>query len=220
MAQIKKGDFIEIEFTGRVADTGEVFDTNIKSDAEKAKLDIKNIKPFIMSVGSLMLPEGFDEDLIGKEPEKKYSIELLPEKAFGKRDSKLVRMIPTKLFHEQKINPEKGMQLALDGQIVKVLSNSGGRTLVDFNNPLSGKKVSYEYKINRLVIDEKERVDAIQEFLFRKKFDFEKKDNKIIFKVEKQFDPFVKVFAPKFKEILGLEVESEIIEKKEVKKNS
>jgi FKBP-type peptidyl-prolyl cis-trans isomerase 2 len=213
MTQIKKGDFIEIEFTGKIADTGEVFDTNIKADAEKANLEIKNIKPFILSVGNLMLPKGFDEDLIGKETEKPYSIEVNPEKAFGKRDSGLVRMIPTKLFHEQKINPEKGMQLALDGQLVRILSNSGGRTLVDFNNPLAGKKVVYDYKINRIVTEEKEKVDSLQEFLFRKKFEFEKKDNKIVFKLEKQFDPFVKLFAPKFKEILGLEVESEIIEK-------
>lgn len=213
MTQIKKGNFVEIEFTGKIADTDEVFDTNIKADAEKANLDIKEIKPFVLSVGSLMLPEGFDEDLSGKEIGKRYVVEVAPEKAFGKRNSKLIRMIPTKLFHEQKIKPERGMQLALDGQLVKVLSDSGGRTLVDFNNPLAGKKISYEYRLNRLVTDEKEKIDAVQDFLFKKKFDFEKKDGKIIFKVEKQFEPFVKVFAPKFKEILGLEVESEVVEK-------
>lgn len=218
MVKINKGDFVEIEFTGRIADTGEVFDTNIKADAEKAKLDIKDIKPFILSVGNSMLPEGFDKDLVGKEIKKQYSVEVTPEKAFGKRDSKLIRMIPAKLFHEQKINPERGMQLALDGQLVRVLSNSGGRTLVDFNNPLAGKKVIYEYKINRMVTEDKEKIDSLQEFLFRKKFDFEKKENKIIFKIEKQFEPFIKIFAPKFKEILGFEVESEIIDKKKESK--
>jgi hypothetical protein len=36
-------------------------------------------------------------------------------------------MVPTRLFLEQRINPQRGMQLNLDGQIVKILSNSGGR---------------------------------------------------------------------------------------------
>ncbi len=218
--EIKKGDFIEIEFTGKIADTGEVFDTNIKADAKKAELDIKEFKPFILSVGHKMLPEGFDEDLIEKEEGKNYSVEIFPEKAFGKRDLKLIRMIPTKLFHEQKIEPQRGMRLALDGQIVKILSNSGGRTLADFNNPLAGKKITYDYKINRLVTDEKEKIDAVQEFLFRKKFDFEKKENKIIFKIEKQFEPLIKLFAPKFKEILEKEIEGKIIKKGETKKEN
>ena len=216
---IKKNDFVEIEFTGKITNTDEVFDTNIKADAEKAGLEIKNIKPFILSVGHKMLPEGFDTDLEGKEIAKGYTVELTPEKAFGKRDPQRVRMIPTKHFHEQKIDPQKGMQLSLDGQLVKILSSDRGRTLVDFNNPLAGKNIIYTYKINKIVEDEKEKINALQEFLFRQQFDFEVKDKTLTFKIEKQFEPFVKIFAPKFEEILGLKTESQITEKsKEDKK--
>lgn len=212
---LKKNDFVEIEFTGNITDTDEIFDTNIKPDAEKAGLDIKNIKPFILSIGNHMLPKGFDEDLEGKERGKSYTLNLKPEDAFGKRDPKMVRMVPTKLFHEQKINPQRGMQLSLDGRLVRVLSSDRGRTLVDFNNPLAGKKVTYKYKVNKIVTDEKEKIDALQEFLFRKKFEFDKTDKIVTFNVEKQMEPFVKMFAPKFEEILGLKVESKIVEKEE-----
>jgi len=214
---IKKGDFIEIEFTGKIKDGGEVFDTNVKRVAEENNFEIKNIKPFILAIGQKMLPKGFDEDLEGKEAGKEYTLELKPEEAFGKRNREMIKMIPTKRFLEQRINPERGMQLSLDGQLVKVLSNSGGRTLVDFNNPLAGKEVIYEYKILREVKDQKEKIDGLQDFLFKKVFDFEIKNQKIIFKVEKQFEPFVKVFSSKFKEVLGLEVNAEIIEKKKEK---
>jgi len=211
---VKKGDFVEIEFTGSIANTDEIFDTNIKEDAEKAGLDIKNPKPFILSVGYRMLPKGFDENLKGNETGKSYTIELEPEDAFGKRNSNLVRMVPTKFFHEQKIEPKRGMKLSVDGQLVTILSSDRGRTLVDFNNPLSGKKIIYKYKINRIVKDEKEKINALQDFLFKKRFEFSKKGKKLAFKVEKQFEPFVKMFAPKFKEILGIEIESEIVEEK------
>ncbi|MBU2576820.1 MAG: peptidylprolyl isomerase [Nanoarchaeota archaeon] len=217
---IKKNDFIEIEFTGNITNTDEIFDTNIKEDVEKGGLDIKDIKPFVLSVGHKMLPSGFDKDIEGKEPGKSFTVDIKPEDAFGKRNPQMVRMIPTKLFHEQKIEPQRGMQLALDGQLVKILSSDRGRTLVDFNNPLAGKKITYKYKINKLITDEKEKIDALQEFLFRKKFDFDKTDKTVTFKIPKELEPFVKMFAPKFEEILGLKVESKIVEAKSEEKKS
>jgi|TARA_B100001971_G_C18217332_1_gene554755 FKBP-type peptidyl-prolyl cis-trans isomerase SlyD len=220
MVKIKQNDFVEIEFTGKIAETGEIFDTNIKEEAKKAGLDIKNIKPFLLSIGHKMLPPGLDKDLGGKEIGKNYSIEINPENAFGKRNPEMIRMIPTKLFHKQNINPERGTQLTLDGQLVRVLSNSSGRTLVDFNNPLAGKKIKYDYKIIRKIKEQKEKVDAIQEFLFRRKFEFDIKDKKIIFKVKKEEEVFIKMFQPKFKEILGMEIEGKITEEENKGKNS
>jgi len=211
---IKKNDFVEIEFTGNITGTDEIFDTNIEADAKKAELDLKNLKPFILSVGHKMLPNGFDADLEGKEAGKSYTLDLKPEDAFGKRNPQMIRMIPTKHFHEQKIDPQRGMQLALDGQLVKILSSDRGRTLVDFNNPLAGKPVTYTYKINKTITDQKQKIDALQDFLFRKTFDFEVKEKTVTFKIEKQFEPFIKLFAPKFEEILGLKIESQIIEDK------
>lgn len=211
---IKKNDFVEVEFTGNITGTDEIFDTNIKADAEKAGLNIKDIRPFVLAVGHQMLPKGLDAGLEGKEEGKSYTIELKPEDAFGKRDPQLVRMISTKLFHEQKIDPKKGMQLSLDGQLVKILSSDRGRTLVDFNNPLAGKNVTYKYKINKSITDEKEKIDALQDFLFRRKFDFDKKDKTVTFKITKELEPFVKMFAPKFEEILGLKIESKVVEEK------
>ena len=214
---IKKNDFVEVEFTGNITGTDEIFDTNIEADAKDAGMDLKNIKPFTLAVGHKMLPTGFDNDLIGKEAGKEYTVNLKPEDAFGKRNPQMIRMIPTKQFIEQKINPVRGMQMALDGQLVKVLSSDKGRTLVDFNNPLAGKKVTYIYKINKIVTDQKEKINALQEFLFRRNFEFEVKDKTVTFKVDKQFEQFVKMFAPKFEEILEMKIEAEVIEPKEEK---
>lgn len=211
---INKNDFIEIEFTGKVTDTEEIFDTNIESDAKSANLNLKNINPFILSVGNKMLPEGFDDDIIGKEIGKQYILNLKPEKAFGKRNPQMVRMIPTKFFYEQNINPARGMQLNLDGRLVRVLSSDNGRTLVDFNNPLAGKSVTYAYKINKIITNQDEKINSLQNFFFRKMFEFDLKEKTLTFKIDKKYDPFVRMFASKFKEILGLEVKTQIIETK------
>ncbi|MFH0808476.1 MAG: FKBP-type peptidyl-prolyl cis-trans isomerase [archaeon] len=208
---IKKNDFIEIDFTGKIANTSEIFDTTIEADAKSAGFKTQGIKPHIISVGHKMLPEGFDNNLIGKEENKEYILNLKPEQAFGKRNSQLVRMIPTKHFHEQKINPVKGMQISLDGQLTKILSSDKGRTLVDYNNPLAGKSVTYTYKINKTITDQKEKIIALQEFLFRQIFDYEIKDKTITFKIPKEAEQFIKMFSQKFEEILGLKIETEAI---------
>jgi FKBP-type peptidyl-prolyl cis-trans isomerase 2 len=216
MANIAKNDFVEIEFVGKVKDTKEVFDTNSKVEIEKNKLDFE-AKPYIICVGKNMAILGLDKALEGKEVEKDYESEFKPEEAFGKRNPAMVRMIPLKVFIDQKIMPQKGMQLSLDGTVVKVISVSGGRVLVDFNNPLAGKIVTYKYKILRKVEDQKEKVNALQEFFFRKNFDFEVKEKEVIFKVDKGLGKFIEMMSKPFEDILGLKIKSEEIEKKEEK---
>ena len=212
--KISKKDFIEIEYTAKLKDNGQIFDTNIKEDAEKAGLKIEDLKPFIFSVGHGMIIKGLDQDIENKEIGKKYISEFKPELAFGKRNPALTRMIPLSIFTEQKIQPQRGMQVDLGGQVAKILSVSGGRILVDFNNPLAGRDVVYEFKINRKVNDLKEKINALQDFFLRKRFDFELKDKDVIFKVPEKIIKFIEVFSKHFEEILGIKIKAEKQEQK------
>ena len=222
---LKKKDFIEIEFTGKVKD-GEIFDSNIKEDLKNANLNFEP-KPFIFGLGEKMFLEGIEDFLVGKEVGE-YEVELPPEKAFGNRNSSLVKIISTRVFKENKLNPIPGMMFNLDGRAVKILSVSGGRITVDFNNPLAGKNVVYKIKVLRKVDDLNEKAKALIEFLFKKNLEFEIsssknqiKGKKIIIKVEKGLLELVKLFSEKFKSALGLELEVIEIEdnKKEPEKN-
>ena len=179
-----------------------------REEAEKMGLDA-DVRPIIISVGNQMLLKGFDEALEGKEIGKKYTVNLSPEKAFGKRNPSMIKIIPIKAFREKEINPVPGMTLHLDQYIVKILSVSGGRVIVDFNNPLAGKEISYEFTAGKKIEDDKEKINALQDFFFRKRFDFEIKDKKVIFKDE-TIKPFVEIFRQKFKDITGFEFEVEV----------
>jgi FKBP-type peptidyl-prolyl cis-trans isomerase 2 len=205
--KISAKDFIEIEFTGRVKD-GEIFDSNIKQDLEKSNLKIEQ-KPLIICIGERMFLKEIDDFFVGKEIGKEYNLELTPEKAFGKRNSALVKIIPLKIFHERQLNPHPGMMFNFDGYIAKVISVSGGRVITDFNNPLAGRDVVYKLKINRKISDLNEKIDSFVQFFFRKKIGFEIKDKKLILKLENQYADFVKMFAPKFKELFDLDLEIE-----------
>ncbi len=146
----KKSDFIEIEFTGRVKN-GEIFDSNIKEDLEKLHSGHSHAletKPFVLCLGEQMFLKSIEDFLIGKDIGK-YEIELSPEKAFGRREPKLIMRIPMKIFREQKINPVQGEVFNFDGKPAKILAVSGGRVMADFNSPLAGKEVIYQLRVNR-----------------------------------------------------------------------
>lgn len=206
----QKKDFIEIEFTGKIKN-GEIFDSNIKKDLEQLNPEA-NPKPLIFSLGEGMFLKGIDDFLIGKEIGK-YEIELSPEKAFGPRLKEFIQMVPIKLFKSQNINPFPGAVFNFDGKIAKVLTVSGGRVIVDFNNPLAGKTVIYGVNVLRQVVDLSEKIKSLISFLFRRDFNFSVQDNKVIIEAEKEFFQFIKMFSEKFKDIIGMDLEVKEIEK-------
>jgi FKBP-type peptidyl-prolyl cis-trans isomerase 2 len=197
---IKKGDFIELEFSGW--SNGELFDSTKKEDLEAmgSKEEGKNSK---IIVGQKLLVPGFDKALEGKEIGKEYEISLTPEEGFGKRNREFVKILPLKVFTEKQITPQPGMTLALDQSLVRVLAVSGARVSVDFNNPMAGKNLKYKFKIIKKIEDEKEKAEVVFEIFFRQVPDFEIKENKIVVNGEKNLEIFVNAFKDKFKDFLG-----------------
>jgi len=208
---LNKKDFVKIEFTGRTKE-GDVFDSNVKEILEKT--NVKGYpKPFVFCLGEGMFIKGIDEFLIGKDVGE-YDVSLKPEEAFGKRDPKLIQMIQKKEFIKHNLNPIPGAVFNFDGKIAKVLTVSGGSVMIDFNNPLAGKEVDYKIKVLEKVEDLNEKIEALNDFLFRKNFEFEIKDKKLIMKVPKEAVKFVEMFKDKYKEILNLNLYIEEIEEK------
>jgi FKBP-type peptidyl-prolyl cis-trans isomerase 2 len=206
----QKKDFIEIEFTGRVKE-GDIFDSNIKKDLEKLHAGHSHAietKPLIFCLGEGMFLKAIDDFLIGKpETSASYNIELTSDKAFGKRMPQLVQPIPMKVFKNSNVNPVPGAMFNFDGKIAKILSVSGGRVMVDFNNPLAGKTVVYDINVLGKIDNLNEKIKSFIEFLFRKELKFSIENEKIVIEAEKEMVKFIEMFAGKFKEIFDLDLE-------------
>jgi len=198
---IKKNDFVELKFTG--TQDGNIFDTTNPKEAKQIGINA-DVKPFIICVGNDMVLKGLDKELPGKEVGKEYNIHLTPDKAFGKRNPQLVKLIPMRVFREKNINPMPGMAFQLDANIVKIISVSGGRVMVDFNNPLAGKEVDYKYKITKIIEDSKEKINALQDYFFKRRFEFNIDGKKVIFK-NPNIKPLLEMMSEKFKEMTGFE---------------
>ena len=212
---LQKKDFVEIEFVARVKD-GEVFDSNLKEELEKLHHghDHKiETKPFTFCLGEGMFLKGVDEFLIGKELGK-HKINLGPEKAFGKRDPKLIRIVPLNEFKKNNFNPIPGSVFDFDGKVAKILTVSSGRVIVDFNHPLAGKNVEYDVNVLKKVEDLNEKIKSLNEFFFQNNFPFKVEGKKLIVEIPKGAKQFVELFKGKYKELLDLEITGKEIEEK------
>jgi len=159
---IKKDDFVEIEFTGKLVDEGLIFDTTDEKTAKDNEIynEQQSYGPVTIIIGTNQVVSGLDKFLEGKEPGD-YKVNLGPEEGFGKKRTDLLRLIPTKIFIKQQINPMPGLPINIDGLNGIIKTVSGGRCIVDFNHPFAGKKIFYEVKIIKIVGDEKEKIVSI-----------------------------------------------------------
>lgn len=203
---IKKNDFVELEYTGKTKDENFVFDTTKEQVAKDNNLFNEKIKygPVIICIGQGFLLKGLENKLEGKELGK-YIIDLAPENAFGRKDSKLVQIIPFKKFIEQKINPVPGLQINIDGVVGLVKTAGGGRVIVDFNHPLSSKDVVYDVELKKVVTDPEEKVKAfLRPVLGDVKVKLDNNTAVISFNHELP-EEVKKEFSSKIKEVVGID---------------
>jgi FKBP-type peptidyl-prolyl cis-trans isomerase SlyD len=225
MVKIKKHDFIEIEYTGTVKDGNIIFDTTYEDVAKKNDIFNSefNYGPVKIMVGNSQILPGLEKFVEDKEPGA-YKVSLNPEQGFGKKNSKLLKLIPTNIFLKQQINPVPGLPINMDGLNGIIKTVSGGRCIVDFNHPLAGKELEYDLKINNILTDEKDKVSAIVEMQIKKNdFELSLENGKGVITLKKDLKkPIKDLIADMIKKFTGTkEVEfKENISEKKTKKNS
>ncbi len=219
--KIKKGDFIEVEYTGKLKEDNFVFDTTSEKTAKDKNIfnPYAQYGPTVVCIGKHQLIKGLDEDLEGKETGKEYTFELTPEKGFGKKSAQLLKLISMSAFKKGNTKPEPGMQVDVGGQIGTVKTVTGGRVTVDFNHPLAGKDLVYTVKVNKIVTDDSEKIKAMLSLtlnLKKDKIDVGVKDKKAtvkMMKIPEQYQPEMKKLVmdavPTVKEVIFEEKKQE-----------
>lgn len=160
---IKNGDFLLINYTLKVKETGETVGTTIESVAKEKKLyhGEEKYEPFFVVVGEGWVPKGLDEAFAGFELNKPTPIELPPEKAYGERDPKKVRLVPLRKFTSEGMNPVPGLQVNIDGKSALVRAVGAGRVQVDYNHPFAGRTLEYDVTIEKVIESSEEKVKSL-----------------------------------------------------------
>jgi len=162
---IQKGDIVYIDYIGYIADTNEVFDTTIEEEAKKAGIYSSGHRygPVVVAVGERWVVEGLDESLVGKEEGQEYEVEVPPERGYGERDPKKIRIVTEKRLREMGVrgNIAPGSAIIVNGVPATVRAVSGGRVLLDFNPPLAGKRLRYKVYVRKVCSTLRDKVEAL-----------------------------------------------------------
>ncbi len=163
---MKKGDFVKINYTGKIKETNDIFDTTEEEVAKKENLFKPNVKygPTLVIIEHGKIVKGLDEEILKMKIGEKKIIEVSPEMGFGKRDPSMLKLLPVSEFKKQNIDPYPGMILNMDNLSCKIISVNSGRVRVDFNHPLAGKTLIYDLEIKESIEKDVEKIKAICEY--------------------------------------------------------
>ena len=208
METVARGDFVELQFTGRTDNN--IFDSNDPSELKHLG-EKETPKPLWVIVGQRMLVHGLDAALEGKAIGTQYHIHISAQQGFGIRQASLVKAIPLRLFHEKKVDPKPGMSLMLDQTLVSIRAVSGARVIADFNNPLAGKELDYTFMIIKKLTTVEEKTKTFFTWFFRGMPEFNVSD-KVTVKGPKILGHLVEAFKSRFKELVGVELAFEEVQ--------
>ena len=157
---LKKGDFIKLNYTGRMED-GKVFDT---TDEEIAKAENVHTPQGlyggdVVIIGYGHTIAGLDKELVGKEAGYEGTVTIGPEEAFGMPKEELIQSVSTSKFKDGRA--QIGMVIEQEGRQGVVTKVIGRRATIDFNSPLAGKNVVYTFEIKSVLESDEDKIKGL-----------------------------------------------------------
>jgi len=151
------GDFVRLAYTIRTADDGEVIDTTDEATAEEAAIDTDEyeFEPRIVTLGAGHVFPSVESALEGEEPGDAGTVDVPAEDAFGEYDPEEVETVTADKIDDDDKYP--GAQVQIDGRQGRLETIIGGRARVDFNHPLAGEDLEYEYEVLDVIDDREEQ---------------------------------------------------------------
>lgn len=160
-----KGSLILVDYTAKVKDSEDVFDTTIEEDAKKYSIHESNVKyqPKLVSIGEVSYPvlKGLDEALAKTSVGDKLTVEVTPDKGFGERDSGKVRMIPLRKLGEDAEKVSVGDSIEVDNKRGTIRFIGSGRVQIDYNHRYAGKTILFDVNVIKSLDSPNDKVDGI-----------------------------------------------------------
>lgn len=159
----KDRDFLLVDYTATVKETGAVIETTIYEKAKEANIleEGKTYEPALVIIGEGRIVKGLEEALKEMSEGEEKTVEVPPAKAYGERDPTKLRRLPLREFKRENIEPIPGKLIEINGIPAVIRDVSGGRVLVDYNHPLAGKTIVYQVKVVKQLSTDEDKVKAL-----------------------------------------------------------
>lgn len=203
---LEEGDVVEINYIGRIENTGEIFDLTDPEVAEEEGIEEdRELKPIKVLLGKGYILESLEEKIEGMEVGEEETFSIAKENAFGSRESENIKTVSKKEFEEHEVRPHRGMPVEIDGQQGRILSVSSGRVKVDFNHPLAGRDLEYTVEIREKIEETEEQAEAILEFYNIDNSDMDLDDGTLKVEVDQMPEPVREKVEEDLEELDGIE---------------
>jgi FKBP-type peptidyl-prolyl cis-trans isomerase SlyD len=157
---LEQGDFILLDYTARTVEEEQLVDTTDPEVAEEEGVDAdQEFAPRTIVLGQGHIFQAVEDNIPGKEVGDTGTVTIPANEAFGTYDEDEVRTISKDKIPEDDRYP--GAQVRIDGKEGFVETVIGGRARVDFNHPLAGDDIEYEYEVVDVVEDQEERATGL-----------------------------------------------------------
>jgi FKBP-type peptidyl-prolyl cis-trans isomerase SlyD len=157
---LQDGDFLRVAYTARTVEDDQLVDTTDEAVAEEEGVaDQGTFEPRVIVLGEGHLFPAVEDDIRGREVGETGTVEVPAADAFGEYDEAEVETVSADKIDEDDRYP--GAPVQIDGQQGVLETIVGGRARVDFNHPLAGDDVAYEYELLEVVEDDLERAEGL-----------------------------------------------------------
>ena len=166
---MNKGDIVYLDYDVIIKESGEYYKTTREDVAKENDLyDEKTLYGArAIIVGNGFESAGFDAALLEMELGEEKEVEVVEDEAHGKRDTKLIELVPMRTvlkqpqFKEGESYPMPGMPIKIGDRQGYIRTVGAGRVRVDYNHPLAGKSLIYKIKIERTTETDVDKITAI-----------------------------------------------------------
>ncbi|MAT48695.1 MAG: peptidylprolyl isomerase [Euryarchaeota archaeon] len=165
---MEEGTIVKIDYDLYNAENDALIETTREETAKENDLHKEGQKyiPMTIVVGAGQLIEGFEESLLDAKANKDIELEISPEKAYGERKSEDVETYGMEKMMRFVRDPESlaiGSSVEINGRTGILKYVAAGRARVDYNHPLAGQTLKYNYKIVEVIKGKNDKANAILE---------------------------------------------------------
>ena len=160
------GTIIHVDYDLFNAETEKLIETTREDVAKEHDVHDENrtYSPMVTVVGDGRLIPGFEAHLAEAETETDYTLDIEATEAYGERDAGLVETIGQNVLMRSVRDPEMlaiGAPVEIGGRTGVLQFLSAGRARIDYNHPLAGVTLRYNYRVTKVVEDRTEKVETL-----------------------------------------------------------
>ncbi len=162
-ATVGESSVIYIDYTAKIQDDGQVFDTTIEDVAREHGTYKENdrYEPMLVAIGWNWLLGAVEEELVGLKVGDSKTVAVPPEKGAGTRDPRKVKMIPKVKLAKHGVRMLKGEEITFGDERGVITAVLGRQVRVDFNSPLADKTLVFDVTIKEILSSDEEKLQAI-----------------------------------------------------------